>query len=154
MLGVGFDAHVVHNLPFPLKKVFGKGAYVLQSLRELARYKFPPIRMRIDDIEVEAGSVIVSKGTLYGGSFLLAADAVPGEPGFSVVLFDHAGPAAALMYGAACRSICSDEPPASAIFARGGSISCRMKPCRHRPTAILLEWPRFGSATRRGRSRW
>ncbi len=35
MLGVGFDAHVVRNLPFPLKKAFGKGAYVIQSIREL-----------------------------------------------------------------------------------------------------------------------
>src|SRR5271157_4053411 len=29
MLGVGFDAQVVHNLWLPLKKAFGKGAYVL-----------------------------------------------------------------------------------------------------------------------------
>src|SRR3954463_2444185 len=28
MLGVGFDAQVVHNVPFPLKKLLGKGAYV------------------------------------------------------------------------------------------------------------------------------
>lgn len=101
MLGVGFDAHVVHNLPFPLKKVFGKGAYVMQSLRELIRYKFPPIPMRIDDAETEAASVIISKGRLYGGRFRLAADAVPAAPGFSVVLFDRTGPAAAMMYGAA-----------------------------------------------------
>jgi YegS/Rv2252/BmrU family lipid kinase len=101
MLGVGFDAHVVHNLPFPLKKVFGKGAYVMQSMRELARYKFPLIRMRIDDLETAAASVIISKGTLYGGSFRLAADAVPSDPGFSVVLFDRSGPGAAMMYGAA-----------------------------------------------------
>jgi diacylglycerol kinase family enzyme len=101
MLGVGFDAHVVHNLPYPLKKLFGKTAYVMQSMRELTRYKFPMIRMRIDDKETEAASVIISKGRLYGGSFRLAADAVPGEPGFSVVLFDRTGPSAAMLYGAA-----------------------------------------------------
>jgi diacylglycerol kinase (ATP) len=101
MLGVGFDANVVHNLPFPLKKVLGKGAYVVQSMRELVRYKFPLIRMRIDDTETEAASVIISKGRLYGGRFRLAADAVPGEPGFSVILFDRSGPGAAMMYGAA-----------------------------------------------------
>jgi diacylglycerol kinase family enzyme len=88
-------------LPFPLKKAFGKGAYVMQSMREVIRYKFPAIRMRIDDAETEAASVIISKGRLYGGRFRLAADAVPGDPGFSVVLFDRAGVGAAMMYGAA-----------------------------------------------------
>jgi YegS/Rv2252/BmrU family lipid kinase len=100
MLGVGFDAHVVCHLPFPLKKAFGKGAYVLQSLREMPRYRFPSIRLRIDGMETEAASVIISKGCLYGGRFHLVSDAVPADPGFSVVLFDRTGPAAALMYGA------------------------------------------------------
>ncbi len=101
MLGVGFDAQVVHNVPFPLKKLLGKGAYVLQSMRELTRYSFPTIRMRIDAFETEAASVIISKGRLYGGSFRLTTDAVPAEPGFSVVLFDRSGPGAAILYGAA-----------------------------------------------------
>lgn len=64
MLGVGFDAHVVRNLPFSLKRQFGKGAHVLQSMRELTRYRFPVIRLRIDDQETEAASVIISKGRL------------------------------------------------------------------------------------------
>jgi diacylglycerol kinase (ATP) len=101
MLGVGFDAHVVHNLPNPLKKMLGKTAYVLQSMRELARYKYPTIRIRIDDAETEAAGVIISKGQLYGGRFRLAADAAPGRPGFSVVLFDRPGACSTLMYGAA-----------------------------------------------------
>lgn len=100
MLGVGFDAYVVRNLSFNMKKVMGKGAYVVQSMRDLLRYDFPVIRVRIDDVETEAASIIISKGRLYGGSFRLAADAVPGEPGFSVVLFDKSGPGAAMMYGA------------------------------------------------------
>ncbi len=101
MLGVGFDAQVVHNMPFLLKKLFGKGAYVMQSMRELVRYEFPSIRLRIDNIETEAASVIISKGRLYGGKFRLAADAVPGDPGFSVVLFDRSGPYSTMMYGTA-----------------------------------------------------
>jgi YegS/Rv2252/BmrU family lipid kinase len=101
MLGVGFDAQVVHNLPFRLKKALGKGAYVLQSIRELPRYTFPAVRMRIDGVETEAASVIISKGRLYGGRFTLAMDAVPADPGFSVVLFERTGAAAAMMYGAA-----------------------------------------------------
>jgi diacylglycerol kinase (ATP) len=101
MLGVGFDAHVVHHLSAPLKRTFGRGAYVLQTLRELMRYRFAPIHLCLDGEETQAGSVIVSKGRLYGGRFLLTSGACAERPGFSVVLFDHAGPAAALLYGAA-----------------------------------------------------
>jgi diacylglycerol kinase (ATP) len=101
MLGVGFDAHVVRHMSIALKRTFGRGAYVLQTLRELAVYPFPPIHLRLDGEETQAASVIVSKGRLYGGRFLLAPAACATEPGFSVVLFDHAGMGAALMYGAA-----------------------------------------------------
>ncbi|HEY0183758.1 MAG TPA: diacylglycerol kinase family protein [Rhodopila sp.] len=119
MLGVGFDAHVVHNLPFPLKKVFGKGAYVMQSMRELVRYRFPAILVRIDDVETETASIIISKGRLYGGRFSLAPEAAPGEPGFSVVLFDRSGPPAAMMYGAALPlNLLSHAPGVRHIRAR------------------------------------
>jgi YegS/Rv2252/BmrU family lipid kinase len=101
MIGVGFDAHVVHALPLPLKRIMGRGAYVVQSLREVVRYGYPPIHLRLDEQETQAASVIVSKGRLYGGRYLLAPDARPAEPGFSVVLFERSGPMAALCYGAA-----------------------------------------------------
>ncbi len=101
MLGAGFDAHVVHTLPFPLKRMFGRGAYVMQTLRELTRYGYDPISLRLDGQDMQAASVIVSKGRLYGGHYLLAPDAQPQEPGFSVVLFEKADPGRTLMYGAA-----------------------------------------------------
>ena len=101
MLGVGFDAHVVKRVSFPMKRLLGKGAYALRSVAELTRYGYPPIRLRLDETETQTSSVIVSKGRFYGGRFRLAADATPGEPGFSVVLFDRGGPFSAAMYGAA-----------------------------------------------------
>ena len=101
MLGVGLDAQVVHRLPRQLKRALGRGAYVLQTLRELMRYDYAPIRLRIDGTLAEAASVIVSKGTLYAGQYLLAPGAMPSEPGFTVALFEHTGPWAAMMYGAA-----------------------------------------------------
>ncbi len=101
MLGVGLDAQVVHHLPVPLKRALGRSAYALQALREIAFYRYTPIRVRLDGEETQAASVIVSKGRLYGGRFLLAPEACAGEPGFSVVLFDHSGIGPALMYGAA-----------------------------------------------------
>jgi len=101
MVGVGFDAHVVHHISRPVKRALGRGAYVVQTLRELPRYAFPPIRLTVDGQEMEAGSVIIAKGTLYGGPYLLAPDARPDEPGFSVAVFEHGGIAHALLAGAA-----------------------------------------------------
>jgi YegS/Rv2252/BmrU family lipid kinase len=101
MLGAGFDAQVVHRLSSPLKRAIGKGAYVAQSLRELARYNFPRIRLRLDGTETEACSVIATKGHFYAGRYLLAPGASPTDRGFTVALFDHNGPAAAMFYGAA-----------------------------------------------------
>jgi diacylglycerol kinase (ATP) len=101
MLGVGLDAQVVHNLPVPLKRALGRSAYAFQTLREIAFYPYRPVRVRLDGEETQAASVIVSKGRLYGGRFMLAPAACAGEPGFSVVLFDRAGMGWALTYGAA-----------------------------------------------------
>ena len=101
MLGVGLDAQVVHELNLPLKRAIGKGAYVVQTVRELIRYPYPVLRVRLDGEEVEAASVIVSKGRLYAGRFTLAPEADATRPGFSVALFGHNGPFAAMMYGGA-----------------------------------------------------
>lgn len=105
MLGVGFDAAVVHRLPPRLKRVAGRGAYVAQSLREMARYEFPPVAVRLDGVETQAASVVVTKGRLYAGRYVLAPAACPAERGFQVALFGHAGalggPFGAALYGSA-----------------------------------------------------
>jgi diacylglycerol kinase family enzyme len=101
MVGAGFDAQVVHGLDPMLKRALGRTAYVLQGLRETARYRFRPIQVRIDGAETEAASVIVTKGHLYAGDYCLAPGASPTRPGFAVALFDRAGPYSAMMYGAA-----------------------------------------------------
>jgi diacylglycerol kinase (ATP) len=101
MLGVGLDAQVVHGVSLPMKRLIGKGAYVVQTMRELARYPYPMLRVRLDGVEMEAASVIVTKGRLYAGRFTLAPDADATRPGFTVALFGHNGPLAAMMYGAA-----------------------------------------------------
>ena len=101
MLGAGFDAQVVQRLPLSLKRALGRGAYVVQSLRELSRYQFGQIRVTLDGVETRAGSVIVSKGHFYGGCYTLAPGASPTERGFTVALFDRAGPFSALAFGAA-----------------------------------------------------
>ena len=61
MLGVGLDAQVVHELNLPLKRAIGKGAYVVQTVRETGPLPLPiALRVRLDGEEVQAASVIVS----------------------------------------------------------------------------------------------
>ena len=101
MVGVGLDAQVVHRVPRGLKRCLGRSAYVAQTLREMVRYSYRPIRLSVDGEPMQAGSVVVSKGRLYAGHYKLAPDARPSEPGFSVALFGGAGPGSVLVYGAA-----------------------------------------------------
>lgn len=102
MLGAGFDAAVVHHLDLGLKRRIGKGAYVVQAMREMGRYGFPRMRVTLDDADpVEMATAIITKGRLYAGRHLLAPGAVPGEPGFRVALFPRGGPLRAALYGAA-----------------------------------------------------
>ena len=101
MVGAGFDAQVVHRLSLRLKRAIGRNAYVAQSLRELSRYDFAPIRLRIDGKAYETGSVVIAKGRFYAGRYTLAPEATPSEPGFTVALFTANGPFATMMYGAA-----------------------------------------------------
>lgn len=101
MLGAGFDAAVVANLDLALKRRIGKGAYMAGAGRELFRYPFPRFKAVLDGVDKEVVSAIVTKGRLYAGRHLLAPDAVPGEPGFQVALFQGAGPVRAALYGAA-----------------------------------------------------
>ncbi|MBV9655984.1 MAG: diacylglycerol kinase family lipid kinase [Acetobacteraceae bacterium] len=101
MIGAGLDAQVVHRLCLPLKRAIGRGAYVLQTLRESTRYQYPPLRVTLDGAATETASVIVTKGRLYAGNFTLAPLARPEEPGFWVALFDKGGMLPALGYGAA-----------------------------------------------------
>lgn len=101
MFGAGFDAAVVHALPPGLKRALGKGAYVLQALREMPRHPFAPIEVTADGRMQMASSAIVTKGRLYAGRFLLAPGADPRAEGFHVVLFRDRGALAALRYGAA-----------------------------------------------------
>jgi len=101
MVGLGFDGAVVHTLPPLLKRIMGRGAYVWQSVWESLAYPFPPLSLMLDGKPFEAASVVVSKGRLYGGPYLLAPQAQPEEPGFQVALFEHAGALPALLAGAA-----------------------------------------------------
>ncbi len=124
MLGAGLDAQVVHRLPLPLKRLLGRGAYVLQTIGEAVRYNYLPLRVRVDGIELPAASVVVSKGRLYGGPFLLAPGASPCAPGFTVALFGAGGTLATLGYAAALPLNLLPRAPCLSLL-RGQEIEIR-----------------------------
>ncbi len=101
MVGMGFDGAVVHGMRPMLKRAIGRGAYIWQSVWESVAYGFPKVHLTVDGRPYEAASVVISKGRLYGGPYLLAPNGMSSEPGFQVALFENPGTFAALLSGAA-----------------------------------------------------
>jgi diacylglycerol kinase family enzyme len=101
MAGVGFDAHVVANVDLGLKRRIGKGAYVLESLRQLFRFRFPRYRVTVDGRAFEAASVIVAKGHYYAGRYVCAPEARLDRPELHVCLFQRGGRWNAIRYAVA-----------------------------------------------------
>lgn len=91
MAGVGFDAHVVRDLPAQMKRWLGKGAYVVESLRQLAVYNVPRYRVSIDGVDYDCASAVVAKGHFYGGKFVCAPNARLDDPSFEICLFRMGG---------------------------------------------------------------
>ncbi len=98
MAGVGFDAHVVRGVSTKLKRALGKGAYAIETLRQLAAFAPRHYDVTVDGQAHRAASVLVCNGHYYGGRFVAAPDARLDRAGFQVVLFLDAGPGATFGY--------------------------------------------------------
>jgi diacylglycerol kinase (ATP) len=101
MIGAGLDAAVVHALPPPLKRALGKGAYALQTMREILRHDAPPLRVVADGRDILAHSVVVTKGRLYAGRFVIAPDANARGDDFHVVALQQPRRSDAIRHAAA-----------------------------------------------------
>lgn len=119
MASVGFDACVVHNVNYSLKKRIGRYAYVFQMIHDLFFYDFSSVRMEIDGETCSATGAIVSKGCFYGGGYRITDCADPSEKGFVVILFEKGGIFSVLRYGhAILRNKLGDLPDVRVIRAR------------------------------------
>jgi diacylglycerol kinase (ATP) len=87
MAGVGFDANVVAGVNFAFKRRVGKLAYVVETLRQIVRYRPRRFAVEIDGIRHVAASAIVANGHFYGGRYTCAPDASIDTPSFDVCLF-------------------------------------------------------------------
>jgi YegS/Rv2252/BmrU family lipid kinase len=91
MTGVGFDAFVVASVSAPLKRIVGKGAYVLASLSQFLRGRLPRFEAHIDGVRYEAASIVIANARFYGGRFVCAPEARIDSPVLHVCLFERAG---------------------------------------------------------------
>jgi len=101
MVGAGLDAAVVRALCPSLKHALGKGAYLLQTLREIARHDIAPLDVVADGEAIEANSVVVTKGRLYAGRFVIAPGADARDEDFHVVALKQSGRADLMRHAAA-----------------------------------------------------
>ena len=101
MAGVGFDAHVVESVSPSLKRLLGKGAYVIESLMEIINHVPTRFDVEIDGVDHGAATVILSNGHFYAGRFVCAPEASIETPVLHVSLFRDAGRVAWVKYSLA-----------------------------------------------------
>lgn len=101
MAGIGFDAEVVAHLDLALKRKIGKGAYALESLKQLARHEPGRFTARVDGTAINPASLVVARAHFYGGRFVLAPKARLDEPKLHTVQFPAPSRLAAFRYMAA-----------------------------------------------------
>jgi len=92
---------VVAGVSAPLKRRFGKAAYVWRSLIETQRYRPVRYAVEIDGACYEAASVIVTRSRHYAGPYVVAPNASLSEPLLHVCLFERWGRRQTLRFGLA-----------------------------------------------------
>jgi YegS/Rv2252/BmrU family lipid kinase len=88
--GVGFDAHVLHQLRPTFKRRFGKWAYAIASLRHLLRYRPSLIEVRMDGWErfkTDAWLTVISNVPTYALNFKFTPQASPCDGYIDVCIF-------------------------------------------------------------------
>jgi diacylglycerol kinase (ATP) len=139
MAGVGFDAQVVDHVDPKVKRILSKGAYVLETLRQMLCFTFPKYEVSIAGQTHRAGSLIAANGHYYGGAFVCAPEAGLDRPGFEAVIFRRSGRLNALRYASAlvlgllpkladvslvnCRSIRVEGPVGEPVQADGDIVA-------------------------------
>ena len=101
MAGAGFDARVVAHIDLRVKRLLGKGAYVLEGFRQMCLTKPPLLQVTVDGTAYEAASVVVSNARFYGGRYLLAPEARLEDPLLHVCLFRYGDTCNILRYALA-----------------------------------------------------
>ena len=73
MVGIGYDAQVVHNINPKLKKIFGKFIFAFEALKQFFRLKEFNISVKADGQMHVGNWVLVSNAKHYAGSFAITS---------------------------------------------------------------------------------
>lgn len=86
MAGIGFDGETVFGVKERIKKISGKGAYVLSGIQALIRYSPSLIQVATARETFSGFTLVVGKAHCYGGDFQVTPKADISEPLLDVCL--------------------------------------------------------------------
>jgi YegS/Rv2252/BmrU family lipid kinase len=80
MAGIGFDGETVCKVSERIKRISGRGAYILSGIKTLAGYNPPLIQVKIPGGTFTGFTAVVGKARYYGGNFQVTPKAELTEP--------------------------------------------------------------------------
>lgn len=87
MAGIGFDGESVFRISEAVKKMSGKGAYILSGLKTLSGFNPEKLTFSINGMTYAGYSAIIGNAAKYGGHFRVTPDARLTDPFLYVCLF-------------------------------------------------------------------
>jgi diacylglycerol kinase (ATP) len=99
--GIGYDAYVISRLAVDFKMSLGVVAYVLEGVKQVMRYSFPPVVCRTDGYQTRATFAVVQRTSRYAGWFRTAPRQSVIKPQFGVSLYKSQHRLRYFLYGAA-----------------------------------------------------
>jgi len=123
MAGVGLDAHIVKNVSPRLKRVLGKGAYVVETIRQIMTFPYPRYEIKIGRDTYESAQIIIANGQHYGGKYTVAPKADISSQGFEACLLTSGGRMQTVSYGRSLlASHLANHPKVNIMSAKEVSI--------------------------------
>lgn len=75
MAGIGYDGEAVYGINKNIKKISGKGAYILSGIKTLLTFRPEKLSIKINGNTYYGYSIIVGNASKYGGNFKITPDA-------------------------------------------------------------------------------
>lgn len=87
MAGIGFDGETVLGVSSRIKRLSGKGAYILSGIINLLRYNPPIVNIKTDRTNISGTTAVIGNTHFYAGRFHVTSKAGISEPFLDLCLF-------------------------------------------------------------------